>query len=818
MKYTNMKLVMLLMSLFFTNILIAQSAIKISGVVKDKESAETLIGVNLYWASTGAGTTTDWDGQFVISLDKEHNNDSLIVSYIGYNTELFAASELQDSMLIRLSSQSHQLAEVVVKPDYSYDELLMQRIISAKDKNRPQIQATEYYEEEEDLSIYLDNISEARKNSKRFRKNKAAFIPLSDSTYSLPLMYQQERYGYSTAEQRRLISSEKTLVAQQFESLIQEFLNVQVKQQIDFYDNKLLLLDRAFLSPIAKQYKNSYNVYLVDSLEQGHKVYQFDFYPRNEHTTALKGSFWVDAQDYGLLRMIAEVPVAANVNFIKNYTIDYQYQKAAGEQYELSHYYTSLQLAIAKNKKENSFRLEIKGRQLSQDEQVATWIDEQMLEQSPNVSEKTYNIIKNRKKLNKDSIQKKIKNLRSNSLLKTVNFIGSTALTGYMPTGKIQIGPVFDFYSRNIIEGNRFTIPLRTSALLSENYAIGAYLGYGTKNEAFKYGLRFDVLLPYGRRTELRVQYSDDYHSLSRNPFIEFIQENPYSKGGGGNVLAVLNGGQGNKYLLRQKKLELNLGIELSTKWHLNLRPFYKKYYANAHNPFEQADRSFDAIKNPGLLVDVRYSKSSAFDQQHFQRFYYGARKPVWHFTTEFGAAALQKQEKQYYAHTNISVKQVFFIGSFKVKAFADVGAIVGKVPYPFLYNPQSAQGIAMGRYAYNLLDNYSMVSNIYSNVHLYINGGGFFLNEIPLIKKLKLRESFSLKMFNGRLHNYNTNELLHPDTRLPQSQPYIEAGVGLTNVFKVLRIEYVFRLNQQNYYDSFSKKGALKFRIAVAF
>ncbi|MDE6309714.1 MAG: carboxypeptidase-like regulatory domain-containing protein, partial [Muribaculaceae bacterium] len=80
-------------------------------------------------------------------------------------------------------------------------------------------------------------------------------------------------------------------------------------------------------------------------------------------------------------------------------------------------------------------------------------------------------------------------------------------------------------------------------------------------------------------------------------------------------------------------------------------------------------------------------------------------------------------------------------------------------------------------------------------------------LNNIPYIKKLKLREVVSFRGYAGHLSNKNNPDCDQSLFRFPEishSQrlgytPYMELSVGLDNVLRFFRIDYVWRLNYRN-------------------
>ena len=64
---------------------------------------------------------------------------------------------------------------------------------------------------------------------------------------------------------------------------------------------------------------------------------------------------------------------------------------------------------------------------------------------------------------------------------------------------------------------------------------------------------------------------------------------------------------------------------------------------------------------------------------------------------------------------------------------------------------------------------------------------------------------------------NHDIFEL--PDGILaPPKNPYLEMGVGVTNLFKFLRVEYVRRLSNGAYMDRISAKQGVRLRIEVSF
>ncbi|MDE6397626.1 MAG: carboxypeptidase-like regulatory domain-containing protein, partial [Muribaculaceae bacterium] len=98
----------------------------------------------------------------------------------------------------------------------------------------------------------------------------------------------------------------------------------------------------------------------------------------------------------------------------------------------------------------------------------------------------------------------------------------------------------------------------------------------------------------------------------------------------------------------------------------------------------------------------------------------------------------------------------------------------------------------------------------------------GNILNRIPLVKKLKLREVVSLHGFYGHLSDRNNpafaNELITwpgwETTAERLRTPYLEAAVGIDNILRCLRVDYVWRLNHTDNLLS----GASRHGLRIAF
>ena len=88
----------------------------ISGFVLDKNTNEPLLGTSIYLDGTTIGTTTNNDGYFELEINTPQNA-SLIISFVGYDTQLFSLTKFNNSKKIYLEESANQLNEVVLGLD-----------------------------------------------------------------------------------------------------------------------------------------------------------------------------------------------------------------------------------------------------------------------------------------------------------------------------------------------------------------------------------------------------------------------------------------------------------------------------------------------------------------------------------------------------------------------------------------------------------------------------------------------------------------------------------------------------------------------------
>ena len=177
------------------------------------------------------------------------------------------------------------------------------------------------------------------------------------------------------------------------------------------------------------------------------------------------------------------------------------------------------------------------------------------------------------------------------------------------------------------------------------------------------------------------------------------------------------------------------------------------------------------------------------------------------------------------YNKTEFSAKKRFWLSSFgHIDAELSSGFIWNRVPLPQLFSPNANPSILLLGNAFNLMKPMEFVMDQYAEVFATYFLKGWILNRIPLLNKLKLREVVSFRAITGSLTE-RSNPLfaseglyaLPEGTKMMTKVPYMEYSVGVENIFKFLRIDYIRRISYTEGLSEAEKWGLkISFRITL--
>ena len=255
---------------------------------------------------------------------------------------------------------------------------------------------------------------------------------------------------------------------------------------------------------------------------------------------------------------------------------------------------------------------------------------------------------------------------------------------------------------------------------------------------------------------------------------------------------------------------------------HLEVQPYLLASTSNPYVKFIQKGIDYNQYKNYGVLMDLRLTFGQHYDKYFFDRVYYVNPIPVVNLCADIGQTLLPGSSMKnagLYTQFHGSIQGRINMGQIFMNYIVNAGYLFGDAPYDLLDQPVGSMSLGYAKDRYNLLHFAAFAHNVYTNTHLHFNGGGVILNRIPVVKKFKLREIVSLKCHYGTLNSdykgvFDLPGYYHNEIK----KPYAEIGFGVTNVFKVLRIEYVHQLGSTYLNRSFTDNGGLRLRAEMSF
>lgn len=802
----------------------------ITGVVRDSENKETLPFVNIFFVGTTVGVTSDIYGRFTIETDKPYTQ--LQFSFVGYKTEIKALRRGERQVInVNLESEAMILEEVVVrssrKERYRNKNNpavnLIRKVIDNKSKNQIESHDFVEFEQYEKLEFSLSSLVEKLKNKKLYKKYKFFFDNIDTTKLEgkslLPIYLQetisQNYYRKNPEGKREIIKAHKKVSFDDYidNQGLSTYLN-HLYQNIDIYDNNITVLTNQFLSPISEVAPLFYKFYLNDTLIVDNvMLYELMFVPRNDTDFLFQGMMYITMDDrYAVQGLDMGINKNINLNWVRDLHIQQNFERSSDERY---HLVKSTMMA------DFSFTKEGGGIFGERTVSVKDFILDKPQPDSlyNNVSVVLPEDIENKKdeqywaENRHDSLTKAESKVYANidSLQKIPSFrrtmdIATLLLAGYKGFGPWELGPVNTFYSFNPVEGFRLRAGGRTTPKFNEHMYLESYVAYGFKDEHWKYYFGGTYSFTGKSPLEFPVRsFSLSYQRETKIPGqeLQFVQED--------NFLLSFKRGVNDKWLYNKISTVSYLHeFKNHFSYRVGVKNWIQEPAGGLSYVIDEPDgqKPLKDLTTSELSLELRWAPNEQFYQGKLYRIPIPNKYPI--VTARLITGVKDLFDGQYnYQNVTLNFYKRFYLSQLGyTDIVAEGGYIFGKVPYPLLAIHRANQTYSYQLQAYNLMNFLEFVSDEYVSIHFDHYFNGFFFNKIPLLKKLKLREVATVKVLYGGIRDENlptnTNGLIvFPNTPdgLPvtyslEREPYVEASVGIANIFKFFRIDVVKRLN----------------------
>lgn len=788
--------------LFFWSVISFSQNYTITGKVFDSETKEPLPFVPVLIKGTTVGSTTDFDGNYSITTTKL--GDSIVASYVGYK-KLTRAIKRGENQTINMPMvlEGVNLLEVVIKPGENPAHRIIRNVIAHKQFNNKRKLDAYQYETYNKVEFDLNRIPKEMQEKKLFKPIKFVFDNV-DSVYSgekpsLPIFITEslsDLYFRSNPNLKKEVIKASKVTGIENTSITSVMGDMY--QNINIYDNNILVFGKDFVSPISDNGFFYYKYYLEDSLFIGNtRCYQIRFKSKRPQELCFSGNMWISDTTWAIKRIEMSIPKDANINFINAANVVQEFTQIDST-WMLSKDRLIIDFAMNKNqvgiygRKTTSY----KDFKINQPKDVKFYefgdkivVEDNALKQTDEFwNANRHDSLSIREK----KIYHMIDTIKTLPVYKTWVDIFTLFVSGYKVVNNFEIGPYFNLISYNKIEGPRVRFGGRTSSKFSRWYELQGYVAYGFNDEKFKYSIGVKSFISKKPHRQLvGMTYKSDYEILGQsqngfsqdNIFASLFRTSPLT-----NLTRV---DQTYAWYEREWIDGLTSKVTLAGRTITPLLANAYKYYKK-----DGSIGTKENIKNTEVRLNIRFAYKEKFISGDFSRISLGTKWPVLQINY---AKSLQNAFRGEYDYQKVvfnlsdRVRLISLLGY--TDYTAEVGKIFGAVPYPLMELHGGNETYVYDYMSFNMMKYYEFASDQYASIGMFHHFEGLLFNKIPLIKKLKWREVVTCKALWGSVNEKNRRTLIFPTTlNALGNEPYAEVSAGIENIFKVFRIDALWR------------------------
>jgi hypothetical protein len=562
-----------------------------------------------------------------------------------------------------------------------------------------------------------------------------------------------------------------------------------------------------------------YRYYIRDTVQiNANKLIRLYFTPRNPNDLLFRGTMFITTDgNYGVQNISMTISKNANINWTRELKIEQDFEKTNNGRYHVSKSTMMAEFSIFKNSTGGLFGEKTTSYTnfvINSPAPDSIYNDKDVIVKDDSIGAKDSFWVNNRP-IPLSNVEAKaysnIDSLRNIKSFKRLGDIFTFLFSGYIGFGKWELGNTNTFYSFNPVEGFRLKLGGRTTSKLSNSFYINSYLAYGFKDEKFKYLLGTTYSFNHKSVYSFPLNYVKvSYQHETTIPGQELL----YSQED--NFFLSFKRGDNNKYLYNKyfkadyvREFGKNISYDIAFKnW----------------NQAPAGDIFFQKVEDNSLIKDITTSELSAqLRWAPNEQFYQGKefripiinKYPVFLLKFSQGIKGLLNGEYNYQSIYFQADKRFYLSQLGYVDATLEGGDIFGKLPFPLLFIHRANQTYGFQDHSYNMMNFLEFVSDRFAATNLDFYFNGFFLNKIPLLKKLRLREVATFKILYGGIRDENNPDknpdLLKfptdaqglPTTFALGKTPYIEISVGLANIFKIVRLDLVKRVTYLDHPDA---------------
>ena len=819
---------------------------KITGIVVDDATGDTIAFASAIYKGHHVMVSADKDGRFSI---ERHNGWTLTFSALGYKPlDMMIGPKTKSVLRIALKPEANQLQGITVsqkRQRYSRKNNpaveLMRRVIAAK--KRTQLENHDFYQfhKYQKLTLGMNDLTPKDLSGNLFQKRKWLLDQVElcpqNGKLILPLNVTEtvtrKIYRKNPSTHRDIIMGENSTGINNFFET-GDLLGSSLKDafaDVDIYDNEIRLVRHSFTSPISNNAISFYRYYIEDTLMVGRdSCFYLRFMPNNPQDFGFTGDLYiVKDSTLHVKKCNLSIPKKSDVNFVDNLQIRQSYEKLPTGEWVLTQDDMLVELSLvdflSKAVLIRTTRLQdydfdvlnpklFKGRARERHEADAKMRDDEFWN--------TYRAVKLTK--SEEGMGDFLSNLEQIKGFKYIIFGLRALVENYVDTGskdhpsKVDIGPVNTMITSNFIDGLRTRISLQTTANLNPHWFASGYYARGWKSKKNYY--KGELTYSFNKKSYLpqefvkrTLTFSSTYDVTSpSDKFMRTDKDNVFTAFKWAKVDKMMFYNRQQLTFEREEEFGFKTTITFKTEeneacGNLFFRGMNEpRGHYDGEGPLPMHNGKIRTTEVSALL---RLAPGETFVNTKQRRIPINLDAPVFTIGHTIGLNRVLGGQYEYQLSEASIFKRFWMPHSFgKVDLSVKGGIQWSKVPFPLLIMPPANLSYIVQKETFDLVNNMEFLNDRYLYADLLWDLNGKILNRIPLIRKLQWREIIGVKMLWGSLSDKNNPNLAqnaNDDVLMPfpegsyvmdSKKPYYEFVVGVYNIFKILRVEYVRRLS----------------------
>lgn len=841
MNMKGIRLFVLIYTLLLGMAIHAQQSLQITGVITDEETGDSISFASIVYKGHNISTVANVFGQYTIPRQEGWN---ITVSAVGYKSRIIPVnSKTRRKLNITLKPARQELAEVTVKSRrnrYSRKDNpaveLMRRVVAAKKKTDLSNNDYYRYNKYEKLTLALNDLTPQQLESPFFTKKPWLLNQVEVNPYTNKLVLpvsvdetvSQKFYRKSPKNEKNIIQGQtSTGINDYFQT--GDIINTVVKDvftNVDLYQDDIRILQRPFTSPMSEKGIGFYRYYIEDTLAIGQdSCIHLAFVPNNMQDMGFRGDLYIlKDSTLHLRRCQLSIPKQSNVNFVESLQVLQEYEKLPDGQWVLTtdDMITELQLfdfisagaIVTRITRYSDYDFsEVPNKIFHGQKKEVTEADAQMRDKAFWDQYRQVELTRS-----ENSMDKFMENIQNMKGFKYIIYGLKTIVENSMETGDpnyVDICPINTLLTRNYVDGWRTRLSAKTTANLNKHFFLSGYYahGWGSHRNYYDaemtYSLNAKKYLPheFPRRT-MTIQSSQDICSPN-DRFMESDKD---------NIFVAMKWAETNKMMSYNRQ---KVSFEYETDWGLKAiisgkteenEAFGAMNYQTLDKPFVPINSKTgngEYLRTTEASFYVRYAPGETYINNKLRRRVINLDAPVFSLSHTIGFNGVLGGDYNFHL-TEAHIFKRFWLNSWgKFDVDLKGGIEWDQVPYPLLIMPASNASFIIQKNTFSLINTMEFVNDRYVSLMLAWDMNGKILNRIPLAKKLYWREYLGVRMLWGDLSDKNNPEKNPGNPRLmyfPEgtnimnpNRPYMEMVVGVHNIFKFFRVEYVKRLTYKD-------------------